>query len=69
MSNFAFIDGNANTIRPADEGCVEVEYRDFPAAVTVPAMARRPVVQTIDHAKLEKARADAAAVAAACGWV
>ena len=48
-------------IRPADEGCTEVQAE-------VAYLIHRAPPMKIDAAKLAKARADAAAVAAACGW-
>ena len=61
MNRFTFSNANANAIRPADEGCVELQAE-------VPFLLHRAAPATIDRAKLAKARAEADAVAAACGW-
>ncbi len=48
-------------IQAADEGCVEVQAE-------VAHIIHRAPPMTIDTTKLARARADVAAVAAACGW-
>jgi hypothetical protein len=52
---------NTNAIRPADEGCVEVQSEG-------PYRLHRIAPTKIDRTKLANARAGVDAVALACGW-